>query len=583
MSASCLDVTSAAQLAINYFNGHMDRRSGYPFIWTYLLTDPPKMSHDGWDTVEVVGRFLEGLVPLRVMTGSEAGVETEILCRDALARCQRNDGFIYRPKLSYTVPIADYYDQMSAIQGLVVRFLADRDPVCARVIDANIAALGKAVSWDGNEYARFLHVGVKDGRPLDRYDGEVTENDNPEAPDEAWFGRLIRPALQYAEATGKEEPLVLARAVARDIAFRSGRYGEDGSFSRALFGEDSVWTNGHFHSRANAVAAILRLARVAGDKDLFEWAERVFRWALRHGTSFGWFPEFVGRRDVEVEGAETCGIVDMFDSAVTLARAGRNDCWEVADRIWRNQMLENQLRDVSWVRATSRKPDTAMEVFDQVPQLALGGFAGWAGPNDFISDFEDIYFALLDPSQDHRRSLMGCCSSSGAKGLYLAWHRSVDEGAEVTSVNFTVSRECPSASIRAWETFDGRIEVRLKTDRSLRVRVPGGVKHDQVRIAVDDRPKTPVWEGDFACLKGLRRGQQVTVRYPLVERTEKVTVGGWDFTTPVEYEVTWRGNTVVEIGPHGRHCPLYRRKDAFEKEPKDAPADLACPTNEFEY
>ena len=59
MNASCLDVVSAAHLAFDYFNGHVDRRSGFPFIWTYLGTDPPKMSHDGWDTVEVTPRRRE--------------------------------------------------------------------------------------------------------------------------------------------------------------------------------------------------------------------------------------------------------------------------------------------------------------------------------------------------------------------------------------------------------------------------------------------------------------------------------------------------------------------------------------------
>ncbi|KPL01708.1 MAG: hypothetical protein AMK75_04120, partial [Planctomycetes bacterium SM23_65] len=348
MASSYFDLIGFAELAFNYFNGHIDRRTGHPFIWTYLLTDPPKMSHEGWDAVEDVGRLLEGLVMLRVMTGSDAGLETEIALRDKLVSLQDpKDGFFYRPKLPYTVPIADIYDQMSALHGLVPRYLADGDPVCQRVIEANLSALARAASWDGTDYARFLHVGVRDGRLLSTYEGEVTESDNPESPDEAWFGRVLRPALQYAIASGKEEPLVLARAVARDIAFRSGRFGEDGSFSRARHGEDSVWTNGHFHSRSDAVASTLRLARHTGDAELMQWGETVFRWALGHGTTFGWYPEFIGRRNVEIEGCETCGVVDMLDAAVTLARAGRADCWEIADRIWRNQILENQLRDIS--------------------------------------------------------------------------------------------------------------------------------------------------------------------------------------------------------------------------------------------
>ena len=229
---------------------------------------------------------------------------------------------------------------------------------------------------DRHGHARFVHVGVENGKALAVYQGQVVESDNPTAPDAAWFGRLVRPMLQYAIATGQEKPLVFARALARDIAFKSGRFGDDGSFSRALHGEDSVWTSGHFHSRMNTVAGILRLALHTGDKDLLAWAERVFRWAVRHGTDFGWYPEFVGRRNIAVEGCETCGVTDMFDVAATLGRAGREDCWDIADRIWRNQLLETQLRDVSWVSATRTRDDSETESYDHVAEKARGGFAG---------------------------------------------------------------------------------------------------------------------------------------------------------------------------------------------------------------
>jgi hypothetical protein len=224
-----------------------------------------------------------------------------------------------------------------------------------------------------------------------------------------------------------------------------------------------------------------------------------------------------------------------------------------------------------------------MEAFDRVGERALGGFAGWAGPNDFISDFRDPYFSSLDRSQDHRRSLMGCCSGSGSKGLYLAWHHAAEDDGEALRVNFAVSRECASASIRVFEPAEGRVEVRLKADRSLKVRVPGGVKHDEVRVTCDGRPTTPRWEGEFACLAGLKARPQVTVLYPLVERTETVTVGAWDFTKAVDYKVAWRGNTVVGIDPPGRRCPLYRRTEAIAEGTKVSSSDLPCPANEFEY
>ena len=578
-----LDLFGPARLAFNYFLGHVDRRTGRPFMWTYLLTDPPKLAHDAWDTVEELGRYLEALVPLRVMTASDEGRDLELALRDKLVAQQKEDGLIYRPQTSYSAHVADVYDQGSAMLGLAACCLAADDPVCAEAIDRDVATLSELARWDGDDYARFDHVAVQDGRPLARYDGQVLETDNPEAPDAVWLGRLIRPLFQYARTSGREEPLALARALSRDIALRSGGYGEDGSFSRAREGEDAVWTVGHFHSRTNTVAGILRLARHTGDDDLLEWGERVFRWALAHGTRFGWYPEFIGRRDIETEGCETCGVVDMLDAAIALAKSGRDDCWEIADRIWRNQVLENQLRDISWVRSTRTLPDTETESFDGVPERARGGFAGWSGPNDLISDFRDPYFSALDPTQDHRRSLMGCCASSGAKGLYLAWHEALTSTEGGVSVNLPVSRDSDKATVRCREPNEGRLEITMKHPGNLTVRVPGGPDRADVTVERDGTPVDVSWRGDFVELAGLDAGARVVVRYPLEEHTETVTVGGRDFTTPVDYRVTWRGNTVIAVDPPGRHCPLYRRETDARNAPAAEPPVGPVPPNEFDY
>ena len=584
MHARRFDLVASAERAFNYFVGHIDRRTGCPFIWTYLLTDPPKLAHDGWDTVEDVGRFIEALVLLRLMTGSDAGLATELALRDRLVAQQNpDDGLIYRPDLPYTTPVADVYDQMSALHGLVARFLADADPVCGRAIDACLDALSGLAAWDGADYARFNCVAVHNGRALAAYDGQLTETDNPETPDEAWFGRVIRPAFRYAVATGKEQPLVLARAVARDVAFRSDRYGDDGSFSRERHDDGSVWTNGHFHSRANTLAAILRLAAHTGDDDLVAWGERVFRWALGRGTAFGWYPEFIGRRDVAVEGCETCGVVDMLDAAITLARLGRDDCWGVADRIWRNQLLENQLRDVSWVRTTRTRDDTETECFDRAAERALGGFAGWAGPNDLISNFSDPHFSALDPTQDHRRTLMGCCSGSGAKGLYLAWHESLRPTDDGIAVNFAVTRDSDRAGLRCFEPGEGRIELTMKVAGTAEVRLPGSPDEREVSVERCGETVSTEWRRGRVRLVGLNVGDRVVVRYPLKEYTETVTVGGWDRTTPVDYELTWRGNTVVDVAPAGKRCPLYRRRAAAEGDPDGEPRVGPVGTGAYDY
>jgi len=62
---------------------------------------------------------------------------------------------------------------------------------------------------------------------------------------------------------------------------------------------------------------------------------------------------------------ETCSLTDMLELALKLSEAGVGDYWDDIERFARNQLLENQFRDVDQVvspegRAQSQTPVAAI-------------------------------------------------------------------------------------------------------------------------------------------------------------------------------------------------------------------------------
>ncbi|HID95103.1 MAG TPA: hypothetical protein EYP53_03475 [Candidatus Latescibacteria bacterium] len=105
----------------------------------------------------------------------------------------------------------------------------------------------------------------------------------------------------------------------------------------------------------------------------------------------------------------------------------------------------------------------------------------------------------------------------------------------------------------------GLVTWYVKEHTSLAIRVPDWVDKWDVRVTVDGADTPFHWQEDYARLDRVRRGQTVTVRYPLrrIWRREDVGTASFDFK--------WRGDTVVEVRPKGMILPLYER-DTMDKD-----------------
>jgi hypothetical protein len=116
------------------------------------------------------------------------------------------------------------------------------------------------------------------------------------------------------------------------------------------------------------------------------------------------------------------------------------------------------------------------------------------------------------------------------------------------------SRATPIATVISSVPFEGRVEIRSHRPQTLRVRVPGYVRQNQVRLKLNGRNREPEIENGWLQIRAVNASDAVVFTFPLPNSREDVHLGY------SSYEVTYRGNTVVAISPQGKVCPLYDRE-----------------------
>ena len=548
--AAPLDLEERAELTLNALTRNVDPALRYtPYFDCRLELDPPVLSHHPyWDHCDGTGRALSALLLAREMTGSGFRSEIDAHLERLVASYQGAQGLCWIPAPDYPLaptrrprpPVAEFWGQRGCLMAYVTAYQRSTDDAeraaLRRRIDALIHGL-KSIAIERDGYCYFPVPA--DDRPVDADElfyprGGWAGGDEPNGTGVMCAtAPIIRPIVQYL-MTGVRNPeaLALCDGLARYVVERAGDYGADGSF------------RGHFHSRVATAAGILQWGRYSGQADLARWAHQVYRYARGVGTRFGWFPEFVGQH-----ACETCCITDMIDLAILLAGAGHPEYWGDAERFGRNHLVESQFLDAAWERQVPKLSSTAAAEFiasrppaqlkrTGVRDVFPGAFSGGSAPN-----------AVVDTRRGHW--WMGCCNAHGVHGLFLLWQHAVRATPAAVRVNLLFSRSTPWADVRSHLPREGRVEVTMRQQGALSVRIPDEVQRDEITVAA---PNRWAWNDGSVEVDGLVPGAEVAISFPLTEYDETVRVLG------DQYRVSWRGDTVLEIDPPGRAGPLYRRR-----------------------
>ena len=542
-----LNLEERAAIAINSLTGCVDVKNGYiPYMAVNLISKPAVMVHSAWDYGSSIGRLVDALILARHMSGETLGEDIEKHLQANLLSLFKDNGLSYRQPSPLNDPNANMHDQRSVLLGLTTWFMATGDSKIKAATDKLCAAL-KRIALKERDFwcfpsAEYTEQGWPSRDAI--FVGTIVDPAHTSA-------RMINPLIKYYQVTGNTDAFELAENFTAHTVYHSGVFNADGSFNKG-----TEFRNGHFHSRTVSVAGIARFAQFTDNAFYMHWVKNVYDWILSQGTSFGWFPGALVKNKAYHH--ETCTLTDIIEIGIILAQSGYPQCWECVERFVRNHLVETQLLSADWVvEADNHQKDTWKETYYQVGRRSIGSFAGWAAPNDFVCEIEHSY------------DIMTCCRAHGTRGLFLAWDNIVTEKNGRVSVNLLLNRGTRWLDVNSYLPHEGRVDLNINQDiRQLLVRIPSWVAFDAVKVSRkhndNDGMRKPVesWIGPFAKLGSSRKGEEITIAFPLrrCETTEKA----WD----QQFVAEWQGDDVIFITPPGKYYPLYTNRKIYKKAPK---------------
>ncbi|WP_245855702.1 glycoside hydrolase family 127 protein [Paenibacillus rigui] len=527
---------------------------GIPFFSANLMESPAFMRHGDWDYGSSHGRLVDALVLARHMSGVTDGLEVEERYRSNLLSFFKEDGLSYRqlnPKTNWE-PNANMIDQRAVILALTSWYMATGDRKVKEAADKHVAAL-KRIAVKERDVWYYPNSEYKEG-------GWPSNNaiQLRLAPDPAAFcGRLVMPLLKYYEVTGNGDALELCEFFSAMIVHRSGVFNSDGSFNDSL-----AYRSGHFHTRIGTLDALARFGYHTHDASLIQFVKKSYDWALTWCTSFGWTPGDMHEQAYE---HETCSLVDLIATGITLARSGYTEYWSVVERFLRNHLTESQLLDLSWVRDKDDKSldDVGLMSHFHVADRVRGAFAGYSAPNDFCCD--------VAHGRGHTSDLQTCCIGSGTRGLFMGWSHIVTEDKGEVSVNFLLSRGSQWLDVHSYLPYEGKIvlDIRRPVER-LRVRIPEWAGYAKVEAARElngevrhqSGAEPSMWvKQRYLSLGAASEGERITITFPLSHQQTVEKAVGQQFITQ------WRGDDVVHLSPEGVVHPFYNNRKIFDTAP----------------
>jgi hypothetical protein len=329
---------------------------------------------------------------------------------------------------------------------------------------------------------------------------------------------IVEPFVRYYEVTGDTNMLATARGLV------DGRLAGFGNYD-----------SGHTHSHWHTVIGVAHLAAVTGDPKYAEWVEgQLSKWSGMR-TDYGWFEATSGYGS-----SETCAVSDLLHVCLYQARAGRTSHYDLVERTVRNYLPQEQFFPDDQTFAALAN---AQNYTDRARQIEL------------VRRLQGGFFCRTTPSDrwaENTISLEGCCPPTGMTALYLAWKdilRKTDKG---FFVNMAFNHDCAEASVVSFLPDHGRVTVVAKINGDFYVRVPGfAPRADTAAWRNGRKMKKPVWSADYIVFKSSRKGEELTVTYPLVQFDQQMKRAGTDYT------IHWKGNEVTGLNPKGGIWPLF--------------------------
>lgn len=549
-----LDLVNMSHWAIHHLINNPIKELGYACrfsIWP-LNCPPNPPGFEGPDPIAIGdtdSRMDYVWIYMREMSGLQVGRDVQDGVRRRILSYINEDGFSWvklnhyeesnNPNIPYGIST---WATMKALLSLSETYSRTGDINILKMTRKIFESLRSLASWDTG---RAWYKGG--GGPIVNGEWYPTGQTNS-------YPATIAHILRYWEITRDEEAFDFACALADGMLAglqenipENNKIQQDGSFK------------GHTHTTLHAVWGIAYLGAITHNPRYIEYARKVYEYVISCGTDYGWFP--CAMWDDIVRGvSETCAVADMTTIGVWLAKAGYSEYWDNVERAVRNYLRYMQFfvtpfyKDL-YLRLNRDCSNEEIKNSLNILQSLQGGFLCCAKPDDII---------VLPYYEDRRGMFMaGCCVAEGMRGLYIVWENIVTLGEKgEVFINMSLNRETKEVKVISHYPEEGGVSVIAKRQGTFFVRPPEWAPRGEIETLRNNQRISSKWRGSYIEFSNVTSGDVLTVKYPLPDFIQKVQVNNQ------EYEVIWRGNTVVEVeGSTTPRLPLFSGEDVPPNSP----------------
>jgi len=520
-----VDLIKHIELGFNFATSMVDPEKDFLPYWG-VASDGSKDSlvHRRVDQCDTPFCWMEIILLTRKLTGIHQGGEVE---KGLRKWCQTNfhpDGLRYPDHNSGSKHVYCFLHGLAYVLDAMISWYQLTKENWVKVKIENMIAGLRHIASEANFYADLTEEEDLSGGglyfPFNNYvPGKIWDTNKYSqinCYELAGSGTFVLPLARYYEISGDERARELAEGLTKYMLYQSCLYGYDGRFI------------GHFHRNMWSIAGILKYAHLTKNEGYFLRAQKVYQFAQRLGSSFGWFPEMVGLKEPSEEYCETCCIYDMIYGALVLAQSGLDEYWDKISSYAKNHLIKSQFQDTSIIEDHN------------LARKLLGGFSGWTQVNDYFT-------------KDGKMYICGCCSWHGIKALHYVWQAITEKRNSNIYINLLLDKEDNDIIIRTSLPKKGQIRVEVKHPVELYLRIPPWARDDLV-IRYNKRKVFPEWKGNYLRFRNVKPADEIQVNFLVPEYKEKTEISGREFL------VEWCGDTVMYIEPKGNHLPLYQKE-----------------------
>jgi hypothetical protein len=343
-------------------------------------------------------------------------------------------------------------------------------------------------------------------------------------------GRLVGPLVEFYRLTRDPRALKLAGLYAGgtlETAFtREGRFAP------------VTTSSGHIHSITSSLCGITKYAIFTDKRELLDACIRIMNTGIpEYVSSWGWADEVTPEHEAnEISRGEINQTGDVIRTALLLGGAGYARFYEMAERYLRGMLLPAQYHEEDLRQFMTEKDAPRGDYEKDMIRRVTGGYCMHL-PNDRT---QKGGWPLT--TQD--------IISGAVHALCECWRHRVTGNDSSIKVNLLFSCETEDVTVVSRLPLEGRLAFRVKTAKSLLIRIPEWVEHESLAIRVHGVKRPVVLEGRYVRISELHAGDEGEILFDVPVRVERERVDGTDYTT------TWIGNQIVDIQPRGPISPL---------------------------